>query len=456
MTVCAAVPSWPSSRAVRGWASRGSAATSAELSRAGDGPLVIEARCYERESVPYKALDGFVDALAAEIERRPAAEREALAPADGVILGRVFPALQPLWGGEPGGATPAETPAEARTLRRRAAAALRELVDRLVRRWPLVVHIDDLQWGDADSFDLLAALLSADAPRALWVLSYRSEDEGTSEALVALRAALDAGAADVRRLEVGPLPPEESIHLARQLLADERARGGGRAEALASEAAGNPIFLLELVRFERERASAEAPPGVRKGPASTLEDLLRARVVALAEPSRRLLALLAVAGRPLPWRLLWRTVEQPGAVLALQDANLVRTSGIREVDSAETYHDRVRELVVGLLSREEQRRTHAALADALRGAMAAGHASQADVEAVAYHSLRAGDGTRRFATLSRRRATRARSSRAATRPATSRRRCRSCRPARRIAGTWSSRRRRPSARPGGMAARSRC
>jgi tetratricopeptide (TPR) repeat protein len=359
------------------------------LAHDGDGPLVIEARCHERESVPYKALDGFVDALAAEIERRPEEERKALAPSDGEVLARVFPALRSLWGGEAAGGAAGETPTEARALRRRAAAALRELVDRVTRRWPLVVHVDDLQWGDADSFDLLAALLSADAPRALWILGYRSENEGTSEALAALRAALEAGAAHVRRVEVGPLPPAESVQLARELLGDARGREGGRAEALASEAEGNPIFLLELARFERERASAEAGPGAR--PASTLEDLLQARVMALAEPSRRLLAVLAVAGRPLRWRLLWRTVEQPGAVLALQDANLVRTSGLGAEDEAETYHDRVRELVVALLPEEERRRTHAALAGALQGAVAAGDASQADVEAVAFHSLQAGD-----------------------------------------------------------------
>jgi hypothetical protein len=361
-----------------------------DLANEGDGPLIIGARCYERESVPYKAIDGFVDALAAEIGRRSEGERRALAPADAEILGRLFPALRPLWCDETAGAAPAETPAEARTLRRRAAAALRELVDRLVRRWPLVVHVDDLQWGDADSFELLAPLLSAAAPRALWVLSYRRENEGTSDALLALRAALDAGGSHVRRVDVGPLPPAESLDLARQLL-DERAREGGRAEALASEAAGSPIFLQELVRFERARAGAEAPSAAPARPASTLEELLQSRVVALPEPSRRLLALLAVAGRPLPWRLLWRVVEQPLSVLALQDANLVRTSGLREEDTAETYHDRVRELVVALLPQEERRRTHAALADVLRGAAEAGEASQAHVEAVAFHALQAGD-----------------------------------------------------------------
>lgn len=365
------------------------------LSRDEGGPLVIEARCYERELVPYKALDGLVDGLAAEIARRPAEEREALAPADRQILGRLFPALQPLWESAPAAAAPGEPPADARALRRRAAVALRELVERVGRRWPLVVHVDDLQWGDADSFDLLAPLLAADGPPALWIFSHRTENEETSEALVALRAALAAGAADVRRWEVGPLPPEECLTLARQLMGEAHGRERRRAEALVSEAAGNPIFLVELARLERERAtieaSADAPADPGQRPASTLEDLLRTRVLALAEPSRRLLALLAVAARPVAWRLLWRAVEQPGAVLALQDANLVRTSGMGEGDTAETYHDRVRELVVALLPPEERRRTHAALAGALRRAMEAGDASQANVEAVAFHALQAGD-----------------------------------------------------------------
>jgi tetratricopeptide (TPR) repeat protein len=362
-----------------------------ELSRDGAGPLVIEARCYERESVPYKALDGFVDALAGELGRRPAAEREALAPGDREILGRVFPALQPLWPPAPRGGSLAEAAPDARSLRRRAADALRELVDLLVRRWPLVVHVDDLQWGDADSFDLLAGLLSAGAPRALWVFSYRSEDVGSSEALAALRAALDAGGADARAVDVDPLPPAASVDLARRLLGEGASAAARRAEALAAEAGGSPILLSELVRFERERASADVRPAAGEAPASTLEALLRARVAALPEPSRRLLALLAVAGRPLRRRLLWRTVEHPGAVLPLQDANLVRTSGVRDVDTAETYHDRVRELVVGLLSADEARRTHAELAGALRRAMDEGDTSEADVEAVAFHSLRAGD-----------------------------------------------------------------
>jgi tetratricopeptide (TPR) repeat protein len=368
-----------------------------ELSRGGDGPLVLEARCYERESVPFKALDGLVDALAAELGEWPEEERRAIAPSDTEILERIFPALRPLWGGDRGDRPEprrSETPADARKLRRRAAAALRELFAHLTARWPLVVHIDDLQWGDADSFDLLAPLLAGDGPRVLWVLSYRSEEEGKSEALLALHAALAAGVAGlahVRRIEVGPLPREESVSLARELLGDGRPHDGSRAEALAAEAAGSPIFLLELARFERERAGAEAPSAARERPASTLEELLRARVVALGEPARRLLAVLAVAARPLPWRLLWRTVEQPGAVLALQAANLVRTSGLREADTAETYHDRVRELVVALLPDEEQRRTHATIAEALRLAMEAGDASEGYGEAVAFHSLAAGD-----------------------------------------------------------------
>src|SRR5205085_1182893 len=130
-------------------------------------------------------------------------------------------------------------------LRRRAFAALREILTRLAGGGPLVLALDDLQWGDVDSALLLSELLRPpEAPVLLLLACYRSEDVVRSPFLQAfLRTAEQQDDTVRRELAVEPLSPEESIELARELLdgAGEAARS--RAEEIARESAGNPFFL---------------------------------------------------------------------------------------------------------------------------------------------------------------------------------------------------------------------
>ena len=194
--------------------------------------LTLRSRCYERESMPYKAIDPIVDALSRYLRYLPNAEVRDLVPRDAAILTRVFPALLDVKAfaraSDPKGTL------DSATLRQRAATALRELLARIAIAVPIIISIDDAQWGDADSAAILPYVLHPpDAPRVLLIAAYRSEDAGSSPLVAALnRLVQDTDAPQRCELSVDPLSPEDA-----RLLASRLARPEGRDAALAASVA---------------------------------------------------------------------------------------------------------------------------------------------------------------------------------------------------------------------------
>jgi serine/threonine protein kinase len=320
------------------------------------GAVVLSGRCYERESMHYKAFDGVVDALSQYMRKLPDRDVGTLLPRNAALLPRVFPVL-----GRVEVIAHAPQPRQAvkdpRELRTRVFAALRELLDRIAERHPLVITIDDLHWADADSALLLSELLrQPGAPPMLLCISSREPRETKPEI-----------PGDVRRIALPSLDPDSARHLARVLL--RRASLGKKfsPSEIAVDARGNPLFIDQLVRRAVTRETGEELEHLH------LEEVIWDRVSKLPAPASFVLELVCVAGRPLYQTAILHASRIDKAefvrhVGLLRVANLVRGRRDGDFETIEPYHNRVSEAVLQNLDEETRKKRHAALAHALDSA----------------------------------------------------------------------------------------
>jgi serine/threonine protein kinase len=337
------------------------------------GAVVLTGRCYERESVPYKAVDGVIDSLTHALSRLPPAELKALLPPNIEFLARMFPVLLRV-----------DAIARVTTLRkaagdhhegrRRASRALRELLARLAASRPLVLLIDDTHWGDEDSLALLReALHSGDAPRLLLLATARLA-EGAP-----LRFDLSTLPCEVRQMRLDPLTPDSARALARSLLerVDAASTAPANANALALESGGHPLFIEALAHHLSSGTRRSNRP-------IALEEALWSRIERLDPPARAVLELLVIAGQPIPLESLASAAgtdvaEIEGHVAALRSASFALSGGARRADVVELYHDRIRAAVWPHLSNSARAHGHGRLALALESS------PSADPEAIAQH-----------------------------------------------------------------------
>jgi eukaryotic-like serine/threonine-protein kinase len=352
--------------------------------------ITLTGRCFERESVPYKALDSLMDSLSHHLKQLPPARAEALIPRDVLALARLFPVLRRVEA-VAGARRRVLEIRDVQELRRRAFGALRELMARLAEERPLVLFIDDVHWGDADSAALLADLMRPpDAPPLLLIVTYRSEETQTSPLL--RRLLPERFGSQWSEVVVDRLDARESRDLARVLLTGSRGENDAVAESIARESRGNPFFLSELARSVGAGADVLAvrPDNVTET-GITLDGVIRERVSRLPETARRLLEIVAVAGRPVAFSVAREAAElesRENVLEVLRVGHLIRTRGTAGREEIESYHDRVREAVAAALSPETLTSYHRRLAVALEAS------GRADPESLALHWKGAGDRER--------------------------------------------------------------
>ena len=139
--------------------------------------VVMSGRCYDRESVPFKALDTLIDALTGYLRSLPGEDAALLMPDDIAVLAQVFPVLQRVEVVAKRVSLTKFTEVDEQPTRQRAFRALRLVVNLISQMAPLVWFVDDLQWGDADSAEALFEVLRPpEAPQLLFLGSFRSDE----------------------------------------------------------------------------------------------------------------------------------------------------------------------------------------------------------------------------------------------------------------------------------------
>src|SRR5271166_785145 len=264
--------------------------------------------------------------------------------------------------------------------------AMSEALRRYGASRPTVIVLDDVQWADSATLDLLLHLAAqVRAARLLVIATLRSEELKRSNPLRSMLAKLGRQAA-VQHLELAPLSDIDMHELVFHFLERRSDLPPATVGAICVKAEGNPLFGEELTKTVIESGRIE--PGDRLP--TTLSEAVLDRFAALDAGDRELVTHAAVIGRRFQPEFLAAIAGRPldQTIRALKRA--IQLSLIAEVRGDETHlefrHELTRQAVYHELLATEARLLHKRIASALEESDAEGH-----VVELAYHWWQAGD-----------------------------------------------------------------
>ncbi|MDY7227322.1 trifunctional serine/threonine-protein kinase/ATP-binding protein/sensor histidine kinase [Hyalangium rubrum] len=329
-----------------------------------------------QQDIPYstlaQAIRGLTQQLLSGTDEELARWREHLHEAwegQGQVLVDVVPQLELIAGKQP--PAPELSPAEAQ-----------QRFNRTFRRFlgvfatpehPLVVFLDDLQWADLASLQLLQHLLThPETPPVLLLGAYRDTEVGPSHPLAMTLEELHKVGARLTDLRLEPL----SLGDVRQLVADTLPGAGMEVieplSVLAQEkTGGNPFFLLQfLLTLNQDGLLVRTPEGrwlwdaegVRaKGYSDNVVDFMVGKLHQLPSRTQHLLRLAACVGNSFPLRILHLISDLDEALEVEHGLESALQEGLLASSGPEQYrflHDRIQQAAYALLSQEEHKAVH--------------------------------------------------------------------------------------------------
>jgi len=290
--------------------------------------------------------------------------------------------------------------------RTHALALMERTLRRIAAERPLVIALDELQWGGRAALEALSFFLAMwrQAPARVLCVATMSTPIDDRDLRHAYRRIVAHDGEQLLRMPLEPLGAEESAKLIAAVMGD---RGAHQVASIAGRAAGNPLFAIQLARLAREEgevtegssASGEPIAGVvsfrRLGPGylpASVQQLIEARLDAAiahatdAGVATHVLTEIAVLLPPVPTTLVELALAEDGlSVTAAQSAldQMVAAGILREVlhdgvEAIEFSHPLLGEVLRGRVS-HRMLRTRSAQALALNPSFAYAKAALARI-----------------------------------------------------------------------------
>jgi DNA-binding CsgD family transcriptional regulator/tetratricopeptide (TPR) repeat protein len=355
------------------------------------GWTVTVGRAFPVETgVPYAV---FADAIATVLRDLTPAALAVLTRGEGATLANLCPAFAPA-SGTPG------TREGGGDLKARLHWSFAQFLGRLAAQKPLLLVLENLQWADSSSLELLHFVArQIGSERVALVCTYNeAELDGNPALRAAEQSLLSLGAARLTRLE--PLGAEALHELVREAFHADAASARALAGRLYSVTRGNPFFAEEVLKalvesraLHEQNGSWHGWEAELPGLPRSIRDAIAARVSRLGAPARTVANLAAVIGtRTSHDALVAVSGLAEDTVLAALDE--LRAQGVLSEQakagggvSYEFTHPLVRDVLYGELGMARGRLLHATVAEALEALY--GPTADAHADELAYHFSRA-------------------------------------------------------------------
>jgi PAS domain S-box-containing protein len=242
----------------------------------------------------------------------------------------------------------------------------------------LVLFLDDLQWVDTATLELLEALLvDGGMRRLLLVGAYRDNEVGLSHPLMRALRQIRAAGTSVREIVLTPLAFDDVARLAADALHETPDRVQPLAQLVFEKTGGNAFFVIQfitaltedgLIAFDADAAAWRWDiDRIRaKGATDNVADLMAAKLSVQPATTQKSLGMLACLGSVVEIATLDMVSGRAKEAFHIALWQAVRAGLIYRLDAVYAFiHDRVREAAYALIPESERAAAHLHIARTL-------------------------------------------------------------------------------------------